>query len=59
MKIAGHIVMVVLIKGYWKNVISDEQFSSSCRLKILKNTMILSCTSTLLLHYQRMGWLTD
>src|SRR6218665_3338208 len=59
MKIAGHLVMVVLIKGYWKNLISDGQFSSSCRLKMKKNTMILSCASTLLLHYQQMGRLTD
>src|SRR6218665_172431 len=53
MKIAGYLVMVVLIRGYWKNLISDGQFSSSCRLKMKKNTMTLSCASTLLLHYQR------
>ena len=36
MKIAGHLVIVVLIKGYWKNLISDGRCSSSCRLKIKK-----------------------
>src|SRR6218665_841529 len=36
MKIAGYLVMVVLIRGYWKNLISDGQFSSSCRLKMKK-----------------------
>jgi len=28
MKIAGHLVMVVLIKGYWKNLISKIVFMS-------------------------------
>ena len=29
MKITGQVVMVELIKGYWKNEISGAQFSSS------------------------------
>src|SRR6218665_2737741 len=59
MIIAGHLVMVVLIKGYWKNLISDGQCSSSCRLKMEKKPMTLSCACNLLLHYQQMGQLTD
>jgi len=34
MTVAGHLVMVVLFKVYWKNLISGGQISSSCRLKI-------------------------
>src|SRR6218665_4032942 len=58
MKIAGHRVMVVLIKGYWKNLISDGQFSSSCRLKIKKTQLLchapVLCCSTIseLIDYQ-------
>src|SRR6218665_4063710 len=36
MKIAGHLVMVMLIKGYWKDLISHGQCSSSCRQKMKK-----------------------
>src|SRR6218665_267802 len=51
MKIAGHLVMVVLFKGYWKNLISDGQCSSSCRLKMKKTQLLchapVICCSTI------------
>ena len=59
MKFAGHLDIVVLIKGCWNNLISDKYFFSSCVLKIGKTTMTLSGACTLLLHYDQMGWLTQ
>jgi len=52
-KIAGHLVMVALINGYWKKLISDGRFFLAADWK-RKNGMILSCVSILLLHYQQM-----
>jgi len=57
MKVAGYLVKVALINGYWKNLIFDGQFFLAADLK-WKQTQLL-CTNTLLLHYQQMGWLTD
>ena len=36
MKFAGHVVMVVLIKGFGKNRISEQFFFSRCILKTAK-----------------------